>query len=84
MARHVAYNNGRVSVRSVGLIKSCWQQERAARPGAAEVAAFLADSPRLLAPCLDVPLDALPLDAHDADGDVWREARDRAEVRPRP
>lgn len=71
--------NGTISIRSVGLIKSCWQQERAARPGAAEVAAFLADSPRLLAPCLDVPLDALPLDAHD---DEWREARDRAEVRP--
>ncbi|XP_059047400.1 uncharacterized protein LOC131842852, partial [Achroia grisella] len=59
-----------------GLIKSCWQQEFRARPGAAEVAAFLADCPRLLAPCLDVPLDALPLDA-----DAWRLPRDRAEAR---
>ncbi|KAJ8726702.1 hypothetical protein PYW07_001400 [Mythimna separata] len=62
-----------------GLIKSCWQQEHKARPCAAEVAAFLADSPRLLAPCLDVPLDALPLD--HADLDPWRVSRDRAEAR---
>ncbi|XP_047041482.1 uncharacterized protein LOC124645677 [Helicoverpa zea] len=63
-----------------GLIKSCWQQEHKARPSAAEVAAFLADSPRLLAPCLDVPLDALPLDL-DCGLDPWRESRDRAEAR---
>ncbi|XP_063891136.1 uncharacterized protein LOC110381996 [Helicoverpa armigera] len=63
-----------------GLIKSCWQQEHKARPSAAEVAAFLAESPRLLAPCLDVPLDALPLDL-DCGLDPWRESRDRAEAR---
>ncbi|XP_063617249.1 uncharacterized protein LOC134790413 isoform X1 [Cydia splendana] len=44
-----------------GLMKSCWQQEPAARPSAAAVAAFLADSPRLLTPCL-VAFDVLPLD----------------------
>jgi hypothetical protein len=60
-----------------GLIKSCWRQEYKRRPGAAEVAAFLADSPRLLAPCLDVPLDALSLDAELPPS---RAARDRAEV----
>ncbi|XP_022820642.1 ephrin type-A receptor 4-like, partial [Spodoptera litura] len=59
-----------------GLIKSCWQAEHKARPSAAEVAAFLADSPRLLAPCLDLPLDALPLDL-----EPWQHARDRAEAR---
>ncbi|KAH9629645.1 hypothetical protein HF086_001617 [Spodoptera exigua] len=58
-----------------GLIKSCWQAEHKARPSAAEVAAFLADSPRLLAPCLDLPLDALPLDL-----EPWQTARERAEV----
>lgn len=59
-----------------GLIKSCWRQDYKTRPAAAEVVAFLADSPRLLAPCLDVPLDALPLDPDPP----WRAARDRAEV----
>ncbi|CAH2104095.1 unnamed protein product [Euphydryas editha] len=60
-----------------GLIKSCWQHDYKARPTACEVAAFLADSPRLLAPCLDVPLDALPLD----DEPPWRVPRERAEAR---
>ncbi|PZC85940.1 hypothetical protein B5X24_HaOG214305 [Helicoverpa armigera] len=69
-----------VTLDGEGLIKSCWQQEHKARPSAAEVAAFLADSPRLLAPCLDVPLDALPLDL-DCGLDPWRESRDRAEAR---
>lgn len=63
-----------------GLIKSCWQQEHKARPSAAEVAAFLADWPRLLAPCLDVPLDALPLGDGGDGSDDWRMSRDRAEV----
>ncbi|XP_050553705.1 uncharacterized protein LOC118273351 isoform X4 [Spodoptera frugiperda] len=62
-----------------GLIRSCWQAEQRARPGAAEVAAFLADCPRLLAPCLDLPLDALPLDL-----EPWQTARDRAESRGPP
>ncbi|XP_053607427.1 uncharacterized protein LOC128673532 [Plodia interpunctella] len=59
-----------------GLIKSCWQQEHKARPSAAEVAAFLADWPRLLAPCLALPLDAMPLDA-----DPWRLPPDITEAR---
>lgn len=63
---------------SEGLIKSCWQQEARARPTASEVAAFLADAPRLLAPCLDVPLDALPL---DDEPPPWRLPRERAEAR---
>ncbi|KAF9814653.1 hypothetical protein SFRURICE_000224 [Spodoptera frugiperda] len=65
--------------RKEGLIRSCWQAEQRARPGAAEVAAFLADCPRLLAPCLDLPLDALPLDL-----EPWQTARDRAESRGPP
>ncbi|CAH2067727.1 unnamed protein product, partial [Iphiclides podalirius] len=60
-----------------GLIKSCWQQEHRLRPSAAEVAAFLSEAPRLLTPCLDVPLDALPLDAEPP----WRAPPDLAEAR---
>lgn len=40
------------------------------------MAAFLADAPRLLTPCLDVPLDALLLEADPP----WRLPRDQAEV----
>ncbi|XP_050362010.1 uncharacterized protein LOC126781198 [Nymphalis io] len=60
-----------------GLIKSCWQHDYKARPTASEVAAFLADAPRLLAPCLDVPLDTLSLDGEPP----WRVPRERAEAR---
>ncbi|CAB3230296.1 unnamed protein product [Arctia plantaginis] len=63
-----------------GLIKSCWSADYKARPGAAEVAAFLAEWPRLLAPCLDVPLDALALDP-ERDPTPWRLDLDRAEAR---
>ncbi|XP_060800314.1 uncharacterized protein LOC106137745 isoform X2 [Amyelois transitella] len=64
-----------------GLIKSCWQQEHKARPSAAEVAAFLADWPRLLAPCLALPLDALPLDADADAAPPWRLRADIMESR---
>ncbi|XP_050670476.1 uncharacterized protein LOC126969201 [Leptidea sinapis] len=60
-----------------GLIKSCWKTSYKARPTASDVAAFLADSPRLLTPCLDIPLDSLPLDADS----IWRMPKDRAEAR---
>ncbi|CAG4943608.1 unnamed protein product [Colias eurytheme] len=59
-----------------GLIKSCWQAEYKSRPTASEVAAFIADTPRLLTPCLDVPLDALSLDA-----DFWRLPKEIADAR---
>ncbi|KPJ04796.1 hypothetical protein RR46_02493 [Papilio xuthus] len=61
------------------LIKWCWQREQRARPSAAELAARLSGSPRLLTPCLDVPLDALPLPL--ADEPPWRAPPDRAAAR---
>ncbi|XP_075992828.1 uncharacterized protein LOC142987732 [Anticarsia gemmatalis] len=64
-----------------GLIKSCWSLDYKARPGAAEVAAFLAEWPRLLAPCLDVPLDALALDPDRDAPAPWHLDHDRAEAR---
>ncbi|XP_069355967.1 uncharacterized protein [Maniola hyperantus] len=55
-----------------GLVARCWQREPRARPAAAELAAFLAEWPRLLTPCLDVPLDALPLDELPEPEGEWR------------
>lgn len=43
-------------------MKSCWNQEYKTRPHASEIADFLANSPRLLAPCLDVPISSVQLD----------------------
>ncbi|XP_045782233.1 uncharacterized protein LOC123878826 isoform X2 [Maniola jurtina] len=55
-----------------GLVARCWQREPRARPAAAELAAFLAEWPRLLTPCLDVPLDALALDELPEPEGEWR------------
>lgn len=38
-----------------GLMRSCWRRAREARPPSSEIAAFLADHPRLLTPCLGPP-----------------------------
>lgn len=54
-----------VRPRLEGLLAACWRRDAAERPSAAEVAAQLADHPALLAPCLSVPLEPLPLHAPD-------------------
>ncbi|XP_068621207.1 uncharacterized protein [Battus philenor] len=59
------------------LITWCWQRERGARPTAAQLAARLQEAPQLLQPCLDVPLDALPLAAEPP----WRAPPERAAAR---
>lgn len=47
--------------RRAGLLAACWARSAAARPGAAEVAAWLAQGGRLLTPCLTAPaLDVSP------------------------
>uniref|UniRef100_A0A0A9YGC2 receptor protein-tyrosine kinase n=1 Tax=Lygus hesperus TaxID=30085 RepID=A0A0A9YGC2_LYGHE len=42
------------------LIKSCWHIDSHKRPPAAEIVEFLANSPRIISPCLDVPLSSVP------------------------
>lgn len=45
-----------------GLLKSCWNQDSKMRPAASEIVEFLANNPRLLAPCLDVPLSSVQME----------------------
>ncbi|XP_039764436.1 uncharacterized protein LOC120636932 [Pararge aegeria] len=61
-----------------GLLRACWKRDARARPAAAELAAFLAERPRLLTPCLApdaaLPLAALPPDGTDPGAEPGAEA----------
>lgn len=45
-----------------GLIRSCWNFEHKRRPQVSEIVEFLANNPRLISPCLDVPLASVQMD----------------------
>ncbi|KAJ8686553.1 hypothetical protein QAD02_022347 [Eretmocerus hayati] len=45
-----------------GLMKSCWTVDHTKRPTAPEIVEFLANNPRVIAPCLDVPLSSVQLE----------------------
>lgn len=44
-----------------GLMKACWNQEYKKRPSASEVSEFISNYPRLLTPCLDIPLSSVQM-----------------------
>ncbi|KAG5898979.1 Insulin-like peptide receptor, partial [Gonioctena quinquepunctata] len=48
-----------------GLIRSCWKREAKERPTASQIVEFLANNPRLLSPCLDVPISSVQLGDSD-------------------
>ncbi|XP_021702675.1 uncharacterized protein LOC5572795 [Aedes aegypti] len=50
-----------------GLMKACWNQDYKKRPSASEVSEFIANYPRLLSPCLDVPLASVQMAETDSD-----------------
>lgn len=43
-------------------MRSCWNLEYEKRPKAAEIVEFIANNPRLLHACLDVPLASVQID----------------------
>lgn len=43
-------------------MRSCWNVEHAMRPTAPEIVDFLATNPRIVSPCLDVPLASVQLE----------------------
>ncbi|XP_075213197.1 uncharacterized protein LOC142319607 isoform X2 [Lycorma delicatula] len=44
------------------LIRSCWNREPKLRPQASAIVEFLANNPRILSPCLDVPLSSVQIE----------------------
>ncbi|XP_060518097.1 receptor-type guanylate cyclase gcy-13-like isoform X2 [Cylas formicarius] len=44
------------------LMKNCWKQDPKQRTTASQVVEFLANNPRLLSPCMDIPLMSLELE----------------------
>lgn len=44
------------------MIKSCWNLDSKKRPKASQIVEFLANNPRLISPCLDVPLASVQME----------------------
>ncbi|XP_076647965.1 uncharacterized protein LOC143356288 [Halictus rubicundus] len=51
-----------VKVQLENLIYSCWRSDHHKRPTAPEIVDFLATNPRILSPCLDVPLSSVQIE----------------------
>lgn len=51
-----------VKPQAEALIRSCWTLDYKKRPKASEIVEFIANNPRLLYPCLDVPLASVQID----------------------
>ncbi|XP_058056866.1 uncharacterized protein LOC131208230 [Anopheles bellator] len=50
-----------------GLLKACWNEDFKKRPSASEVSDFISNYPRLLNPCLDVPLASVEMVDNGSD-----------------
>ncbi|XP_055600889.1 uncharacterized protein LOC129749824 [Uranotaenia lowii] len=50
-----------------GLMKACWNPDYKKRPSSSEVFEFISNYPRLLSPCLDVPLSSVQMAESDSD-----------------
>lgn len=48
------------------LLRSCWQKTPTKRPTAAEIAELLSNNPRLISPCIDVPLASVQVERTDS------------------
>lgn len=51
------------------MIRSCWNTDHKKRPQVSEIVEFLANNPRLLTPCLDVPLSSVQIE-DNGQGDL--------------
>jgi len=47
------------------LFRSCWTLEPPSRPHASEIVEFLANNPRIISPCLDIPLASVQLEGNE-------------------
>ncbi|XP_029161523.1 receptor-type guanylate cyclase gcy-5-like [Nylanderia fulva] len=59
----------KVRLQLESLMYSCWHVDHMKRPSAPEIVDFLATNPRIIAPCLDVPLSSVQLE-HTAQLDI--------------
>ncbi|EFN73169.1 Insulin-like peptide receptor [Camponotus floridanus] len=59
----------KVKMQLENLMYSCWNVDHTKRPSAPEIVDFLATNPRIIAPCLDVPLSSVQLE-HTAQLDI--------------
>lgn len=50
-----------------GLMKACWNVSYKKRPKASEIAEFISSYPRLITPCLDVPLASVQMAETESD-----------------
>lgn len=51
----------------LSLLRSCWNPDHKKRPKSSEISEFISNYPRLVTPCLDVPLSAVQM--HESESD---------------
>ena len=48
------------------LLKTCWNMTATKRPTASEIVELLSNNPRLISPCIDVPLASVQVERTDS------------------